>query len=460
MPAAIEEEIRSGESRTLELKEAPTRDARKYVKTAVAFSNTHGGKIVFGVSDDRRVVGVEGDPFAVRDRIVDTIENLCCPRVNLDSYVAEVDGRSVVVVEVPVGRDRPYYLRDEGIDRGVYVRIAASTRQAEDGMLRDLLMEGQNRSFDRMDHTDWMEPGRLEKACGHLADVLSRKLGEYVSTDDLAALGLLRREEGGLVPTRGLMLLADNPYPDARIECACMLDDQGIELGDRRTLEGPLIEQAESAVRYVLDHLSSRSEISGLYRNDIYEIPQAAVREFVVNAVTHRSYSLPRPIRVAVWTDRVEVTSPGMMPGGMTVDGAVKGCSNPRNPLIARVFREAGLSEGWGTGIRRSIALCASFGLREPLIEEVDDSVRATIFRKQSQAAEGRNGGTPVRNLDHAVLDILEEMPDLTLLELNMMLNGVSQSELRGSINRLKALGLLSRTGSKKTGHWTVIRNP
>ena len=378
----IEDEIINGRSNRLEFGEKLPEDPEKYVRSTVALSNCHGGKIMFGVADDRTVVGVEGDPLALRDRIIDEITKNCMPPISLKSYISTVGGKNIVVIDIAPGTDRPYYLRSEGKEEGTYVRISASTRVAGPDTVKDLMMEGASKSFDELDYIDENGGEISMEAVSELCAYLSKRSKKDVSVTDLVNMKILRGSEGTYIPSRAFMLLTDNPYCHARIQCARFKGSDELEFMDRKEFTGSIIEQVDDAVGFILDHTNLGAEIRGLYRRDIPEIPVETVREIVTNAVLHRSYSMSdNLIFVAVYDDRIEVTSPGIMPFGMTVDGAISGHSNPRNKTIARFFREADLTDGWGKGIRRAISSCLEHGLRPPEFREVDDTMRVTIFR-------------------------------------------------------------------------------
>ena len=146
----LSDEILAGETAELEFKEARPKDALKYVKTAVAFANGRGGRLIFGVENEtRRIVGVDPETvFREVDAIVDTISNDCEPAITLTTKIANVENRPLIVVEVAPGRHTPYYVRKLGMKDGTYVRVGATTRLAEPAVLKTLLIEGENKSFD------------------------------------------------------------------------------------------------------------------------------------------------------------------------------------------------------------------------------------------------------------------------------------------------------------------------
>ncbi len=132
-----------------------------------------------------------------------------------------------------------------------------------------------------------------------------------------------------------------------------------------------------------------------------WNLPPAAVREAVVNAVAHADYAqLGAPIRISIFDDRLEVENPGLLPFGLTVDDLRHGVSKLRNRIIGRVFHELGLIEQWGCGIQRMMAACREAGLAPPLLEEIGTHFRVTVRTTPT-------GVPSVDKIDRAILDVL-----------------------------------------------------
>lgn len=451
----LKDDIRRGESQTLELKRGLSDNPLKYVRTAVAFANGRGGRIVFGVEDSREIVGLEGDPWRVADVAVDTIMNRCEPQVPVESYVVTVDGKDLAVLEVSPGQNRPYHLKSSGVGNSTYVRISATTRLADEERLRDLMLEGRRVSYDALDHTGIiLDSGSPEiiSMCSYLS---GRGSGRFDATR-LANMGLIREGHEGYIPTRAFMMLSTNPFPHAMVQCARFRGQDRTVFLDRKEYGGNLMEQVEAATGFILNYLPCRAEIGAVYRKDIFEIPQEAVREAVTNAVLHRSYSIESGnVRVALYDDRLEVTSPGGIPFGMTVDEAMSGRSRPRNPVVSRFFREAGLVEGWGSGLGRIVTACREAGLPDPVMSDDGDEVRLTIFRSEGEGEMSIDQGD-MGELDE-MLDMMVSCPDIRIDSLSESL-GVSKATVNRMISRAKSAGLLRRVGSRKTGRWAVDR--
>ena len=145
------EEILAGESKNVEFKENLPEKSIKYMKSVVAFANGTGGKIIFGITDKtREVVGFDKeDVFKKMDAIANAVSDSCEPAIIPDITLQTVDGKTVIVVEVSEGRQRPYYIKALGREGGVYVRVAGTTRLADEYMIKELMFEGSNRYFDQ-----------------------------------------------------------------------------------------------------------------------------------------------------------------------------------------------------------------------------------------------------------------------------------------------------------------------
>ena len=145
------EEILAGESKNVEFKENLPEKSIKYMKSVVAFANGTRGKIIFGIADKtREVIGFDKeDVFKKMDAIANAVLDSCEPAIIPDITLQTVEGKTVIVVEVSEGRQRPYYIKALGRDGGVYVRVAGTTRLADEYMVKELLFEGSNRYYDQ-----------------------------------------------------------------------------------------------------------------------------------------------------------------------------------------------------------------------------------------------------------------------------------------------------------------------
>ena len=193
---------------------------------------------------------------------------------------------------------------------------------------------------------------------------------------------VLKKNGSDLLATNAFALLTGKYFPFAKIQCALFKGTERDFFIDKKEYDGCLYEQIENAYQFVLRHINLGAEINGLVRKDTYELPVAAIREMIVNAVCHRNYMDNSCIQVAVYDDRIEVTSPGMLYGGLTLEEAVSGRSKIRNRIIADIFSRMEIIEEWGTGIRRILHRAKEYGLPEPEFMEIGDTFRVNLFKK------------------------------------------------------------------------------
>lgn len=404
-------------------------------------------------------MGLNEDPFLVRDRAIDIISNGCEPRISPNSYITTIDGKDLVVIVIDAGTDRPYHIKGKDPETSAYVRTSASNRLPSDGMLKELELEGSRRSFDSLDYIG--DAGDVRRSAEGLCGYLSHRSGRIVTIVNLESMGLLRESEGRLVPSRAFMLLTSNPYYQARVQCARFRGRNMVEFIDRKEFNGPLMDQVDQAVGFVMDHTNLGGKVVGLYREDTPEIPPEAVREFVTNAIEHRSYAMEaNPVFVAVFDDRVEITSPGMLPQGFSMEKVLSGLSNPRNEVIARFFREAKLTEGWGSGLNRAISQCAAHGLKTPRIEELDDFIRVTIYRQDEESSlidKGpSNAALHLSDTELLIIDVIRNNPEIKISEIAQSI-GKQIPATKKYIAKLKSCGILVRSGSKQKSIWSIV---
>ncbi len=221
----------SGESKNLEYKVSVPGNSEKYMKTVVAYANGQGGRIIFGVDDKtREVTGMDTDTiFQTMDAITNAISDSCEPKIFPEVTLQTVEDKTVIVVEIAPGKMRPYYLKSQGITDGTYVRVSGTTRRVADYMLKELILEGQNRYYDCEICEDLAaSPEDIANLCEKLKATAMRNTlttGEKVQIRDvtpnvLLSWGVLAERNGTLVPTKAYALLTGQAKNQPTIQCA------------------------------------------------------------------------------------------------------------------------------------------------------------------------------------------------------------------------------------------------
>ncbi len=157
---------------------------------------------------------------------------------------------------------------------------------------------------------------------------------------------------------------------------------------NRQEFEGGLAGQIEQAFNWVKAKLNLGADLSEPVRRDVYELPLWPIREVITNAVLHRNYLSSGNVQVALYDDRLEISSPGSLPRGLTLKQALGGRSECRNKALAQAFRYMKLIEGWGSGLPRVISDTVAYGLREPEFIDMDNTIRVNFYRPTADEFE------------------------------------------------------------------------
>lgn len=455
----LEQEIRKGESNTLEFKRTLPSADRKILKTIVAFANGEGGRILFGIDDQtHEVVGIDQEQRArLQDSLTDMISSNCTPQIIPIYTWVEVNGKSVFVVEIPISHNCPYYIKSEGVNKGTYVRIDATTRVADPEKIRELQLYGSHLTYDEtVEHGSApATESEIRSLCRSIRDHIG-DVNKTVSVRQLVGWRLLEQRGELFYPSVAFRLLTRSDLRFSGIQCARFEGTKRVNFIDRKFFDGPVQEQLEKALHFLMQYLKLRTEITGLRRKDMHEIPLAGLRELLANAVIHRNYLVHGFIQVSVFDDRVEISSPGSLYAHLTKELMVSGVSRLRNPVLAGVFMRMGIVEQWGTGIQRVFEICDAVGVPRPSYVITGDSVIVTFVRPQEKAPSSRSVSRKRASNDEALLlAFLKDNQHATRIQASQALN-MRSNRIDYLIRKLLKSSRLCREGSKKDGVWIV----
>lgn len=474
------EEILKGESEKIEFKE--NAKTNTYIKTVVAFANGNGGKIVFGVKDNKEIVGVENE-FEVMDGIINAISDNCYPMIVPDISLHTLENKTVILVEIEGGKKKPYYLKSKGMQKGTYIRSGATTRIIEeDYVLKELVLEGENKYFDQqVCHGESVSDEEIEKFCEWL-EKLARKNSENdteirkITRNTLLSWKVLEEKNGRIFPTNAYILLSgkENWEVSRKIQCGVFKGETRSIFVDKKEFEGSIIMQLEKAYQYVLEKINLGSDIIGIYRVDKYEIPPKSIREIIANAVIHRSYLEPNDIQVALYDNRLEITSPGMLLSGVNVKRMKEGYSKLRNRAIASVFAYVNIIEKWGSGIPRIMNEIREYGLQEPEFIIFENDFRVNIYRKNYNTTQSTQGSTQnrinttqdiskkekldVKNLtetDKTIINTIINNPEMSQKQIADNLNW-TVNKVKYYMKKFKQKNILKYEGTSQNGKWEI----
>lgn len=328
-----EDDFVERESSTLEYKEDIT---NTFLKTVSAFANYQDGKIIFGVRDDGTVKGI---PQAVQKCL--DIENKINDSISPQpDYMLKInEDNQTIVLTVKKGDNPPYLYKNKA-----YRRSDSASLEVDRVALNRLILEGSHRYYEDL------PAGTAPLTFSVLAREMKKQLDvSQVNTDVLKTLGFYTAEGKS---THVAELFSDqNPFPGVDM----MIFGRSInEIRERIKIQGcSVLSLFHQAVERIAREYQVE-KIDGVERRMVEKIPSQAIREALANALVHRTWDIPTAIRVAMYPDKVEITSPGGLPAGISQEEYLHHqISILRNPKLANVFYRLGYIEAFGTGIQR-----------------------------------------------------------------------------------------------------------
>ena len=345
--------LEQGENTHIEFKADAVRP-ESVAREIVAFANTFGGTLLIGVEDDGSLSGIESDR---ETWIANISRNNIIPALQLDVQHADIEGKRICMVTVPKGQDRPYQTQD-----GKYwIRAGSTNRMATKEELSRLFQQAGLIHFDispvantdmsyiDKEAVDAYYRSYYSTAFIDLSDDEQHRL--LVNTDIL-----IQHEGQWVVSVGGLLMFGKQPQrrlPQSSIVFAVF---KGIsitdDLADKKEITGTLPELIDKTLGLLQLYLPTPSTIEGAKRKESLAASPKVLRESIVNAVMHRDYSIShRKIQVYIYSDRVEITSPGGLPNTLTLEKIRYGNSAPRNVFLVKFLDNLRYFDGLGRGI-------------------------------------------------------------------------------------------------------------
>lgn len=406
------------ENRNLEFKQQYT---NSFLKTVSAFANFGEGTILFGVDDEGKTVGIK-DPDQTCLDIENSINDNITPKPD---FSLKINRRTnVISLIISEGKYKPYLYRGKA-----YRRSDTATIETDQVELRRLTLEGANLYFEEL------PCGEESLKFDYFESKLISILGiTGISEDILRTFGLYDKD--GHYNIAAALFSDINSY--SGIDTARFGDSISVILDRETNINISILKQYDLAVS-MFKRYYQYEKIEGIERKAIDLVPETAFREAVANALVHRTWDVNSNIRIFMFSDRIEIISPGGLPNGITKEEYLNGyISNLRNPIIANVFFRLHLIEMFGTGIRRIMEAYRNTAFN-PSFEVTDNSVKIVL---------------PCFSLGHKITD--DEQKVIDLLQNGLVLSSgeiaeklhLSRPKAIRVLNSLLSAGLIKKTGS------------
>ena len=442
------------ESETVELKEVVVDDIKKEI---IAFANCDGGKLYIGVRDDGTVIGLD-NADSVSLQISNMVRDAIKPDITMFLHYETIveNGKNVVVVDIQRGTDRPYYLAKKGMrPEGVYVRQGYSSVPATDTAIRRMIKETDGDRFEAMRCLNQ-----------DLTFEATKKEFELRKTDfgaqQMRTLKLI--DQDGLYSNLAL-LLSDQCVHTIKV-AVFQGTDQTI-FKDRREFTGSLMPQMNEVYDFIDFRNQTRATIEKLYRVDVRDYPEVAVREALLNLLVHRDYSFSASAFISIYEDRIEFVSIGGLMPGIDLEDVMVGISVCRNQDLANVFYRLHLIEAYGTGMGKIMKAYESMQVK-PVIETTKNAFKIILPNinakyETENATVKTKSGTPVTvhtekklsDEEEKILEYARKHGAITRNDVIGLLE-VSASTAARVIRKMVKTNLLEQKGKARNTHYTI----
>ena len=406
------------ENKRLEYKE--NMESGTFLKTISAYANYGGGKIIFGIADDGTVKGISKPEEAclnLENKINDSIKPV-------PEYSIEIGEDSTIILSVCEGPYKPYLYKGKAYKR--YDSAATEVDRLEYGRL---ILEGQNQSYEEL-------PSSMQELTfDRLEEELKKSLGITCLNKDILKTLELYSEKRGF--NNAAALLADkNQFPGIdMIRFGSSID----EIMDRATFEHMSVLAQLSSCIEMFQTYYQYEKIEGVERKQIDKIPEKAFREAIANALVHRAWDVRASIKISMFEDRSEISSPGALPAGIGREEYLNGqISVLRNPILGNVFFRLKYIEKFGTGIMR-INRSYSNALEKPSYQIFENSIQVVlpVIASDEKLSEK----------DKKILDIIRDKGTVSRSEIEKLAGTGKDSTIR-SLNLLLKKHIIEKTGA------------
>lgn len=417
------------EDKYTELKESYSTNI---MKTISAFSNDSGGKVIIGVKDNGEIIGIN-KPMQSKLNLENSINDLVSPMPNYDLDIVNVEEKDLLVINVYKGKDVPYFYKSVA-----YTRKDTSSVPLDRLELKRLILKGKNLSYDRVSSSE------ENLSFKYLENEFRKRVGiTPLTKNNLASIGLITDDKYNIAAE----LLSDKGVSNSCVDIAKFkLSNDVFE--DRVYINNKsLLEQHDIALRVFNTYYKPHEVVRGIRRETVEPVPIEAFREALNNAIVHRDYLDQGGIQIAMYDNRIVITSPGGLPDGITEEVYLKGqLSKLRNPIVSFIFFRLGLIEQFGTGVTRIIDAYDNTNLKPSFLIS-ENYIRVIL---------------PVVDYDYslyndkdAIVNHLKANPNSTRVEIEKYLK-IEKYSLARRLTELVGEGLVIKHGSGPSTNYTA----
>ncbi len=436
----------TGESKNVEYKQEYS---KTILKTVCAYANFHDGYIVLGVKDDHIVIGVDKID-ELKLSVENAINDAVLPSPYYEFEIEEVEDSSLLFIKVYKGDHTPYTYQGKS-----YMRRDTSTIQVDMITNQNLILAGRNLGYE-----DLPSPVQI-LTFDYFENLMKRQYQITTLSDDLMrTLGLISDDKYNIAAS----LLSDENTIDSSVVQLVAFTDAGVgRIKDRMELSsGSILKQFKDCMDFYRKHINIGEIIESAYRKTVEDVPFIAYREAVANMLVHRDYSVAVDARIEIYSNRIEIVSPGGLPLGMLREEYIDGkLSKPRNRKIADIFLRLKIIEKLATGIRRikeqymNKEVKPSFLVSENAVVVVLPYVNESINQNRSLVKEVRDTKI-LMDKEKIAYELIRHQPMIKRVEIQKHIE-LEKSQTIELLNKLRASGIIIKVGNGPATGYKIL---
>ena len=433
-----------GEKKNIEYK---LEYSKTILKTVCAFANFHDGMIVLGIRDDGTIVGVERVD-ELKLNIENAINDAIIPKPYYEFEIHSLETLKLLVVKVYKGDHTPYTYQNKA-----FMRRDTSTVQVDATMYQNLILAGRNLGFEDLISAE------QELTFDYFNLLMKKQLKiTTLSEDLLKTLGLI---ENNKYNNAALLLSDQNNLKSSFVQLVAFSDKTVSRIKDKTTLEScSLLHQFDECMSFYKKHINIGEIIESAYRKTVEDVPIIAYREAVANMLVHRDYSVDVDARIEIFSDRIEIISPGGLPIGLLNEEFIEGrISKARNRKIADVFLRLKIIEKLATGIRRIKEQYIEHDVKPQFLTSENSVVVILPFvnlsSKQLRNHSYVNEST-LTGKENEIYNIIYKSPMIKRMEIQRQIN-LEKSQTIELINKLRESGKIIKIGNGPSTGYKVL---
>lgn len=441
---------------------------KSWCKSVSAFANTLGGLLIFGISNEGEVVGLE-NPSGDSEKISEIIKSKLDPIPEFKLKFHKEDEKILIILEVFQGEETPYYYSGDG-SLEAYIRVGNESVKASSTELKRLVLRGKNTTYDSQISGYKVEDYAFSK----LRERYKKWTGNSFEEKDLVSFGLANDQ--GLLTNAGALIADESPIRYSRLFCTRWngLNKSGgvIDAFDEAEYDGSLISLIDNGEAFIKRNAKMMWRKTANSREEMPEYVERSYHEALINALVHRDYLVNgSEVHIDIYDDRMEIYSPGGMPDGSIIQerDPLTVPSTRRNPVLADVFNRLGFMERKGSGFSKIIN---GYEFQKNFDESKRPTFRSDRYQftvimpnlnydtndandANSDANDADFGANSKKN-KKLLIDNIKKRPTITQNELAEILS-LSRRTVQRIIKELVNENKIKRVGSNRTGHWEII---